>query len=827
MNSQPTTADVLAAIPLELRQLKQWVCYRIELDDKGRETKIPYNPTLGVKASSTNPATWTSYETAVAMVARYSGIGFVFTQADPYTFIDFDNKANDPAIAELHKQIITDLDSYTEVSPSGKGYHVIVKGLLEQAAGRRGRNIEVYSALRFGTFTGNCILKPGVIEDRQTLINRLWDFINESREQSNASRAPKSNMTPETMAFIAQLSREPALETDEALFNRACAAENGDYFKALWHNDGWQSYINSSDTSQSVADQALINMLVFYTKNAEQVVRMFHLSALGQRAKAYRKDYLQRTLQKAYDREAPPVELVGMAEAMARLQVTTTAPALHLTQPDPADVLPTEPPEPSNPAQMADKADPLTLPPGLLGEMADFIYAQSPYPIREVALTSALAMFAGIAGRTYNVNRIGLNVYLLLLAETGIGKNAAHSGMSKLFNAIKHTCPTAHEFVGPTNIASAQALNRKFQETACFVSAMPEFGLIIQRLASARVSANDAQLQAALLQAYSSSGEGNQWGASAYADTAKNSLAVDAPALSILGEGTPVSFYESLTEQLIEGGLLSRFSILEYGGKRPFMNLQASHARPSDALLNRLTALTARVQMMQAQRQFCQVVIPETVQDKLNEFDRIITNYYNTSSNRITKILWSRSLAKVLKFAGLIAVSEYYSQLIDYNVPNWHESAGTPTLSEAGLQWALNFVIAEIQHMSRLFKQGEVGAHTEEVKQLAIVRRHIGAFILRPDAKMQPDDRPFRAASIIPYRAIQNGVANYPIFKKDRIGGKNALTRALTQLCESGYLVKLDAVYTKKTYGTSATLFGICDHNYFMEAAKKSNEGHY
>lgn len=62
--------------------------------------------------------------------------------------------------------------------------------------------------------------------------------------------------------------------------------------------------------------------------------------------------------------------------------------------------------------------------PGLVGEVAKFIYASAPRPVAEIAFVGAIGLVAGISGRAYNVSGRGLYQYALLLANTGTGKEA-------------------------------------------------------------------------------------------------------------------------------------------------------------------------------------------------------------------------------------------------------------------------------------------------------------------------------------------------------------------------------------------------------------------
>src|ERR1700761_5162711 len=139
-------------IPDELKQLKQWVVWKYEDVGAAKPTKVPYNKN-GYPASVTNPDDWMTFDEACRLSANHSGIGFVFTKFDPYAFIDLDDTEGNEANLERQKRIAKEFNSYAEKSPSGKGLHIIVKGMLPQ--GRRRSHIEIYSSERYATFTGD------------------------------------------------------------------------------------------------------------------------------------------------------------------------------------------------------------------------------------------------------------------------------------------------------------------------------------------------------------------------------------------------------------------------------------------------------------------------------------------------------------------------------------------------------------------------------------------------------------------------------------------------------------------------------------------------
>ncbi len=146
-------------IPEELKALRQWVVYRID-DRKGKLTKVPYQVN-GRKASSSDPDSWCSFKQALGtyQTKGFDGIGFAFTENDPYCGVDFDDCV-DPetkAIESWAKEWIDKFSSYTEYSPSMTGVHIIVKGKLPSKSGKKRGDYEIYDHSRYFTFTGNVI----------------------------------------------------------------------------------------------------------------------------------------------------------------------------------------------------------------------------------------------------------------------------------------------------------------------------------------------------------------------------------------------------------------------------------------------------------------------------------------------------------------------------------------------------------------------------------------------------------------------------------------------------------------------------------------------
>lgn len=163
VGGQSPESDRWKNILVELQERPQWVCWRLT-ERGGKKTKIPYCPKTGKPASSTDPKTWTDFGTAVRASKRYSGIGYVFSKNDPYTGVDFDH-VYDPEVLEMiiapwAHGAVDSLNSYTELTQSGKGLHIILKGRKLDKWGCKkpmgnGTEVEVYDQNRFFVMTGD------------------------------------------------------------------------------------------------------------------------------------------------------------------------------------------------------------------------------------------------------------------------------------------------------------------------------------------------------------------------------------------------------------------------------------------------------------------------------------------------------------------------------------------------------------------------------------------------------------------------------------------------------------------------------------------------
>lgn len=260
---------LLAHIPLELRERVQWVLWRIELaksdkDGQRKLTKVPYRARGDAKASSTNAATWSGFQEACSRyrAGGYHGIGFVFSENDPYTGIDLDHfrDAETGQLRDVAQAIVDTFASYAEWSPSGDGVHVLVKARLPRN-GKRG-DYEGYSSKRFFTVTGVQLEgTPDTIEERQ-----------EEAEAFGRHYLYPPTQQERRSAHQRGLAASPLGLSDDELLRKALRNAR---FAELWSGS------TAGYASQSNADAALCGRLAFWTgRDAERMDRLFRASGL-------------------------------------------------------------------------------------------------------------------------------------------------------------------------------------------------------------------------------------------------------------------------------------------------------------------------------------------------------------------------------------------------------------------------------------------------------------------------------------------------------------------------------------------------------------------
>ena len=257
-------------VPQTMRAARRWVVW----DAK----KIPYRADGKGKASSTDPRTWADFETAALMLenSEYRGAGFVIAPGDGLIFIDLDHCIAEDGEPTAFAKSILELfpDTYTEYSQSETGLHIVARGTIPRSFRKDG--IEVYNAGRYMAFTGNAYTaaEPG---EAQAAINELCSRFNITATTHTTTPATTHTTASRSDADILAMCRQ--------------SERNGADFAILWAGEWELKY-----SSQSEGDYRLLEILHYYSRDAEQVKQLFLESGLATRRKAMRADYIDRTL---------------------------------------------------------------------------------------------------------------------------------------------------------------------------------------------------------------------------------------------------------------------------------------------------------------------------------------------------------------------------------------------------------------------------------------------------------------------------------------------------------------------------------------------------
>jgi hypothetical protein len=804
-----TRADAWGRLPLELRSYPQWVV--------AGASKAPMSVGSDGRlfnSSVNHPSEWLTFEQACQLawdnrtlvtthmdkrgnMITQTGldIGYIIAESDPFTCIDLDvkdavtapyepEKWTSPEQFDFYCKIVEQYGSYTERSRSGKGFHIWLRGAI--GPGFRRDGIEVYSRERFIICTGDVFKDQGVL-DRQSMLTNMV-----------------SQMRPVVNDEV--LEELPPEEDNWYILNRASTAANKDKFIPLWQGK-WQEL---GFPSQSEADLALMSMFTFYSKSNQQCRELFWESGLGKREKAHRLDYINYTLKIIRSRQrreeridisaiAKGAELVQQAAAskqqqaaaeITRMQGGLPPQASSMIEPRSITSLHVEgqgtpivsrPPsetvaaqmEPVNASVVTAGQSGLAWPPGLMGAVAQYIYQSAPRPVKEVAIVAALGLMAGLCGKAWNIPKSGLNLYVILVAVSAIGKEAMHGGIASIVQACGRKNPFFGNFVDFQSPASGQALLKACLGNKCFVNVTSEWGRKLRRLADDKVDGPTSSLRTEMTNLYQKSGPQSIVGGIGYSNTDNNVASVAGVSYSMIGETTPVTFFQSMTPSMMEDGFMSRFVTIEYSGQRPKQN-ENMLENPSDALVDALNRICQQASTMINTNRSIPLGRTEEAASMLKRYEDECDYQINSTQDESRRQMWNRAALKAMRIAGLLAVGDNYL---------------TPCITAEHVTWAIDVISRDIALMSRRLDSGDVGSDdiARERKMLSIMRDYMAEPI--PASYKVPDA--MRTNSIVPYTYLQKRTQQASAFYGHKFGSNKALFDTISILTIRGVLMEV------------------------------------
>lgn len=278
----------------------------------------------------------------------------------------------------------------------------------------------------------------------------------------------------------------------------------------------------------------------------------------------------------------PANDLVLTTEGEVLPAVLPEAPVQVVEQPMPAAaVVPFLKPESRSvetpDEKLARKLDDLTRPPGLVGDLVDWIEGSSRRPSRILALAAALAFVGTLAGRMYeSPTELRTNVYLVSLAPTGYGKDHARKSIKKLAAKTNLT-----RFIGGERIMSASGMRTDVEQQPSIMYMLDEFGGFMKGMNDPRAGSHIKEIRDLILSLVGSAED--YYSGVSY--RGGRSTVIQNPNMSIAGISTPTDFWNSMTGAGVSDGFLPRFVIMPALGARPNDREPILPSQPPEALL--------------------------------------------------------------------------------------------------------------------------------------------------------------------------------------------------------------------------------------------------
>ena len=232
---------------MKLKHIDRWVAWQYEKKND-IITKVPCN-IYRQHIDITKPQNWYPYQIISKALkdGKIEGIGFVFA-GDGIIGIDID-KVETEEERKSAEYWIEQFDSYTERSPSGKGYHVFIEGKIPGDRRKNGK-YEIYENKRFFTFTCDVVL------DREV------------RKRDEVLKSFYNSMIEPPIAHISAHRAERRWETTQSMPPRH------NRFQRLFNGD------TTGYPSQSEAEMAFCSYAAMMSNNEQEIDNLMRQSRL-------------------------------------------------------------------------------------------------------------------------------------------------------------------------------------------------------------------------------------------------------------------------------------------------------------------------------------------------------------------------------------------------------------------------------------------------------------------------------------------------------------------------------------------------------------------
>lgn len=301
----------------------------------------------------------------------------------------------------------------------------------------------------------------------------------------------------------------------------------------------------------------------------------------------------------------------------------------------------------------------LPWPPGQFGELCKCHYRSADYPNKMVSIATGLLLVAAIAGRRFNINGTGLNIYLTLLMPTGGGKSHISKEICRILGN-EAFIGVSNMFVGSKSFTGPKALMKEMNEKRCMVSIKTEAGF-----GNREKSGNQDGLKRCTLDLFNSSGAGEIMMGESYSNNEDSIMTIESPCLSIGQESTPEVWLEYANSSgAMENGDIPRMITIradQYDkdnpmGHRRNENKDKSIPKEVQARIREIALFSAVTQSEDESRPI-NLMLNKGMIDYGRHCDDMKHEYRDTDMKR--SIMYSRQGLKMWKITSNVSVFNY------------------------------------------------------------------------------------------------------------------------------------------------------------------------
>lgn len=423
----------------------------------------------------------------------------------------------------------------------------------------------------------------------------------------------------------------------------------------------------------------------------------------------------------------------------------------------------------------------IALPPGITGCLAQEFMEMQHYKNQTLAVMWAMHIVSGFAQRYYHVGGVGLNTYIMNLAETGFGKERQVEARIRLEHAINNCSNYAIDFSkfhGPSEFSSGVALLNHVMKHKRSASIINEASFLFEAM-GAGTNEHVGDLKRRMLALRTKAGPDGRVESKVYADASKNIEACDSPALSLLCEGQPARFYASLTPEAAADGLCNRFEIINASARKRGARNRNPRAEFSSPLAQRLRLLVEKTnsEVGPGQTRFMTAVqVDEQAQALFDQYEGAVIDALHIGNDKIKYEIFARSLVSARVYAALLATVE---------------NPFVPTINYEQAFWSLELIYRERNDLLRMFNENAIGKDSSTRKSLLIkaLRQLKGKHSARSKLTGQQ-----HSAGMLQFFVLADKLGRLPAFKDSAHFTTNHLIReSLQELIAEGALIKLDS----------------------------------